>query len=218
MEAHMAGKTAIIIGGGAKARNLDVAMCDAEGVEIWGINAIRKKWVPRWDRMFNLHRYDLLRKYGWPVEVDAEWCANHEDIPFYTVDQWPDGRMARTIIFPREKMAEAMPRGDYHCNSFDWLVAYAVYRGGYDSVHLHGVTLTTDGLLEQMSSRACLEYWCGYAEAKGVKIVQSKDCNLFYATHLVLSERVYGYDDCPAYEDRTSNAPPGGQPPYRFDE
>jgi hypothetical protein len=206
--------TAIIIGGGAKAKNLDAMEFDNPHTEFWGINAIRPKWVPRWDRMFNIHKYQLLRDYGWPVDIDAQWCADNPQVPFYTADEWPDGRMTRAKIFPREEM-KSMPRSDYHCNSFDWLIAAAIY-WGFKEVHLHGCMLTTEGLSEQLSARACAEYWSGYAEGKGVTIVPAKDCNLFYAVHAVISERVYGYEDCPVYEDRTAGARKGA--PYRYDE
>lgn len=210
----MTSKTAIIIGGGAKARDVDVEFCERHDVEVWGFNAIRKKWVRRWDRMFNIHRYDLLRQYGWPVDIDAEWAADHPHVPFYTADKWPDGRMVRAELFPRDRIAESLPnaRNDYHCNTFDWLIAFACYLE-FAEVHLHGCNLTTDGLMEQMSARACVEYWSGFAEGRGTKIVKAPTCNLFLATHMVLSTRLYGYDDSPAYEDRTKDGVP-----YRFDE
>jgi len=208
------GKQAVIIGGAAKPKNIDFELFRNPDVEVWGINAIRKKWVPRWDRMFNIHKYELLLHYGWPVDVDAEWASEHPEIPFYTADKWPDGRMSRAKIFPRTEMSY-MPRSNYHCNSFDWLIAFAIHNK-FDAVHLHGCQVSLDPM-EQLSARACIEYWAGYAEASGTKIFTAKDCNLFYAFHFVQSKRVYGYDDCPAFEDRTS-AHEAGRAPYRFDE
>jgi hypothetical protein len=208
---------AIVIGGAAKARNFDITNYDDPTVEIWGFNAIRPNWIRRWDRMFNLHKYDLLRKYGWPVKLEGEWASENPNVPFMTADEWPDGRMANCTIFPREAMAEVMPRPNYHCNSFDWFIAYATFMS-YDEIELHGCMVTTEGLVEQLSARSCIEYWSGYAEGRGTKVTCAKDSNLFAASHVVLSNRVYGYDDCPTYEDKTSNAPPEGSTPYRYDE
>lgn len=209
-------KQAVIIGGGAKAKCFDYALIDDKDVEIWGINAIRYDWVPRWDRMFNLHRYALLQKYGWPCWKDAEWAASHKDVPFYTMDEWPDGRMTRSKRFPFEMLMHQYPRGRYHCNSFDWLIAYALFER-FSVLHLHGCTLVKDGMMEQMSASRCAEYWAGYAEGQGMKVKTYEDCDLFNAWHLVRSDRTYGLDDSPPWEDRRANAPyPDGQP-FRYD-
>ena len=92
---------------------------------------------------------------------------------------------------------------------------FAIHEG-FDEIRLHGWMLALNAVSEQMSARACFEYWAGYAEGRGVKVVTAGDCDMFYAYHIVKSERVYGYDDCPAYEDRTRGARSGA--PYRYDE
>lgn len=205
----------IIVGGGAKARCFDYELARQPGVEIWGINRQKKDFLPHTDRMFNLHRYQWLKKYGWPCFADGDYVLMNPHIDFVVVDLWPDNRMSRAEIFPREKIAAAFPnaRNDYHCNSCDWLIAYALYEG-FEAIHLHGMTLARDGMMEQMSARACAEYWMGFAEGRGVKVILAEDSDLCVAYHLVRSNRVYGYDDCPAFEDRVT----GKDPPYRYDD
>lgn len=199
-----------IIGGNAKKRYFRASDYD----EVWGLNAIRFEWVPKWHRMFNLHIYKRLVEYKWPVERDIEWVKKNPAVPFHTLDQWPDKLPVR--IFPKAQLWD-MPRGDYHCGSFDMMIAFAIYLRescGIDisNVTLHGVTLSLGG--EPISARACLEYWCGYAEAKGISINQKPDCDLFSFFHLVRSKLVYGYDDTPLYEDRLKKRGPA----YDFGE
>lgn len=204
-----------IIAGGSKSKNVNFEIFDDPAVEVWGLNAIRFDWVLRWDRMFNLHRYDLLLKYGWPVEREAAWAATHRNIPFYTlVDDWPAHWLPCHRIFPQDRLF-AMPRGRYHQNSCDMMLTFAIMES-FKEIHCHGVNLALNAVAEQMSARACFEYWAGYAEGKGISVTMAKDCDMFHSMHIVMSDRIYGYDDCPVYEDRTANARKGA--PYRFDE
>lgn len=207
-------KIAIVIGGATKRRDFyqkDVPDWERPGVEIWGLNGIRFSWVPKWTRMFNVHRLELLEQYAFPVETEIAWSAINRDVPFYVADSWK-GQLFNEHIFPAEALKAAYPRGDYHCNSGDWFIAFALY-SGFRRIHFCGWNMMS--LMEQMSARACFEYWAGFAEAKGMRVTTGKECDLFYPYHIVRSNRVYGYDDCPAWEDRTRDAKSG--PPYRFD-
>jgi hypothetical protein len=205
----------ILLGGGAKARCLDLSLLD-DDTEVWDINFIHanSKWVPRIDRMFHIHRFALLEKYGYPTAVDAAWAREHHNVRIITADEWLDGRMARAEIFPREALASAFPRGDYHCNSCDWLIAYALLKG-VKTLRLHGFSLEREGIMEQQSAAKCAEYWAGYATGAGMEIVINEDSAMFGIYHTVKSNRLYGYDDCPAWEDRTVDAK---DPPYRYDD
>ena len=192
----------IIIGGNAKREHFETPD-PRDRVEIWGLNAIRFHWVPWWSRMFNLHLYDRLKSHDWPVQAEREWAMDHVTVPFYVLDAWPEHWLPKQIIFPGDKLME-MPRGSYHCGSFDWLVAFAIHLGNVREIEFHGVGLerAVEGG-EPISSRACLEYWCGYATAKGIKISTTEDCALFKFYHVVKSNAIYGYDDTPLVEDRT---------------
>ena len=68
---------------------------------------------------------------------------------------------------------------------------------------------------EPISARACLEYWLGVAEGRGVRVTVAEDCDIFAFYHLVKSNMVYGYDDTPIFEDRTR---PAGDVPYKVAE
>lgn len=206
-------KTAIILGGGAKPKLFKQTLSKNPKAEVWGVNMQFgwRDWV-RHDRMFNIHRYQLLRQYGWPTEEFALWAYDHPNARVIVADRWPGKMMARAEIFPRKRL-QAFPRGDYHVNSLDWLIAYALLEK-FTTVVLHGWSLEREGVMEQVSSPKCAEYWAGYATGRGMKVVVAADSAMFGVYHLTLTNRVYGYDDCPAWEDRR----PGAKGvPYRYD-
>lgn len=170
--------------------------------EIWGINsAYRTVTANRWHRMFNLHRIAHLRR-DCPQYIawDGVFSQMNPKVPVYVVDKW--GRLlANQKIFPRAELA-TMPRGNYHASSFDWLVAYAIHLKA-EIISLHGVGFALDSPREEpISARACLEYWCGYAQGKGITVWAASDCDIFYQYHLVRSQTVYGYDDVTMVEKR----------------
>lgn len=190
-------KKVIIIGGGSKKEYFT----DDPEAEIWGLNGIRQDWVPRFDRMFNLHHYTSLQDdWAKGLQRDIEWANEHKDIPFYVIDDWPDVPHAK--IFPRAEMeATRIGRPDYHAGSFDWMVAYAIFLG-FSEIELHGIGLVGE-VGEPLSARPCLEYWCGVAEGRDIKVTCAKDCDLFYIYHYVKTRHQYGYDDMDLVEDRT---------------
>lgn len=172
--------------------------------QFWGINAAYRNIRPprSWSMMFNLHRFEHLKRdcpeYLW---WDGVWSALNPKVPMVTVDAWPGRLLANPVIFPRKKLA-AQPRADYHASSFDWLVAYAIHLKA-THIAVHGVGFALDSNREEpISARACLEYWLGYAEGRGIKTIVARDCDIFYQYHLVRSRTVYGYDDVVMVEKR----------------
>lgn len=214
-------KRVAIIGGGIKERDFwkmhkqTLGENDDPTLEIWGLNAIRYHFIPFWSRMFNLHTFENLEKYGWPIEREIEWKREHPDIPFYTMGKWPVGE-GKMLEFPRRFIEDALPRArhNYHCSTIDWLVAYAIALGTPEII-LHSInwSLAAD---EPISARACLEYWCGFAEASGIIVSQDERCDNFCFIHIVKSNLIYGPDDTPIFEDRRIGAKTDVAP-YRYD-
>lgn len=171
--------------------------------EFWCLNCMyrRQPWVTRWNRVFNLHRFAHLdRDAPQYIDADIAFSRTNPKIPIYVVDSW-HGWLTNQVIFPRREL-EAMPRGRYHAGSFDWLVAFAIHLKA-KIISLHGINLAWDSWRDEpISARACLEYWCGYAEALGCKVWTASDCDLFYQYHIVRSRTVYGYDDVVLVEKR----------------
>lgn len=195
-------KKVCIVGGAAQEKYLPG--WGATDWEHWGLNAIRPEWFPnhRWSRWFNLHRYEHLKR-DWPegIEREVKWAWENQEIPFYVLDEWTDcpntAPLPNRILFPRNL---GFSRNDYHAGSFDMLVAFAV-RLGFTQIQLNGVKLD-DPFAEPISARACLEYWCGFAEGRGVAVEAAPDCELLAQYHLVKSQTTYGWDDIKLVEPR----------------
>jgi hypothetical protein len=190
----------VILGGGSKEKYYK----QRKGWEVWGLNGIRPEWIPKWNRMFNLHmREHLESEWNEGLRTDIKWARKNKDIPFYVCDSWKD--VPSAIIFPLSEMK--FGRYNYHCGSFDLMVAFAIYLG-VTEIDLHGISLVLERG-EPISARACLEYWCGYAEGQGIKVTAAKDCYLFSPYHIIRSyslvrtNRIYGFEDTMLIEDRT---------------
>lgn len=215
-----------IMGGNAKRQNFV-----DDGAEIWALNSIVRPWFPRIDRHFNLHTWERLLAYKYDVERDIELAAKNTEVPFYTMDAWPtdrsDPKLAAVLSdlaieslpikswqqFPYLSLTKMFARGAYHCGSFDWMIAFAISLG-VERIDLHGIGMVLEPG-EPISGRACLEYWCGIAEGRGIQILAARDCDLFYFYHLVKSNLIYSVDDTPIYEDRSVDA--RGGVPYTLD-
>lgn len=175
----------------------------------WGINSVHRTHNPgaKWSAMFNLHRLaHLERDCPQYVDWDATFSRRNPKVPMVVIDSWK-GLLQNQLIFPRASLAK-QPRPDYHASSFDWMVAYAV-RLGATAINIHGAQFALDSPRhEPISARACLEYWCGYAEGRGIAVREHSDCEMFLQYHLVASHSVYGYDDVTMVENRTGRRLP----------
>lgn len=204
MEAKREPLRVAIIAGGAKMRYFEAANYDWRW-QVWGLNAIRpdgkqsmQRWRPiRWARMFNLHRFEHLNRDCYEyILADTDWAKENPRVPFYVCDSW-HGLLPNEVIYPLESLHYTLPPrgGRYHAGSIDMLVALAIHEGAVE-IALHGVGLALDSpRAEPISARACLEYWCGYAQGRGVEITVHPDCDLFRQYHLVASDTIYGFDD-----------------------
>lgn len=168
----------------------------------WGINsAYRSVWAP-WEKMFNLHRFaHLERDCPQYVDWDSVYSRRNPKVQMVVIDHWK-GLLKNQVLFPRAAIAEGQPLPNYHASSFDWLVSYAIHLKA-DVISIHGARFALDSPREEpISAQACLEYWLGYAQGKGISILWGRDCELFTQYHLVASHTVYGYDDVRMVERR----------------
>ena len=184
-----------IIGGGAKEDGGLKKLLRHHSWEVWCVNMLLPSWFQkryyRIDKMFHLHQWAALKK-NIPEHLEAfeTWADKHDEMEIVLLE--PYEKLPRATIFPRYEM-EYMSRSWYHCGSFDWIVAYAAHLGAQE-IFLSGVGLHRESG-EPMSAGPCLEYWCGYAEGKGVKVTTGSDCDLFWNYRLVRDHKAYGYDE-----------------------
>jgi len=186
---------------GGESKEASAALVDRSW-QIWGLNLVGPGWLFKSyvgiDKMFHLHKRDDLQK-DIPLHLDAfeKWALEHPEVEYVLLEPWE--KLPKATIFPHWILRE-LPRGAYHCSSFDWMISYALHLGATE-ILLSGIKMRSDG--EPISATPCIEYWCGYAEGRGVKVTAAPDCDLFYNYHLVRSRYVYGYDSWDLIEDRT---------------
>lgn len=168
------------------------------GYDCWTLNSAWQTlddyddW-PRLTAWFELHsRRYLAREWAKsPVHVRR---LRRLPVPCYVQDAraWPELR--QPITFPRAHLRRVFPRGDYHASSIDWMVAFGIF-SGYKEIGIWGVNFgPTDGG-EPLSARACLEYWIGFAEGRGVKVTIHEPTGLFWILNYRRERIPYHYDD-----------------------
>ena len=153
----------IILGGGVTAR---FAPFDDPTCEVWSCNDLASvardaHGAFRADRWFELHPRDPVVEWR-RTEDYWDWLATLP-IPLY---QFGRRDNPRSVEFP---LATAIAAGkDYFACTFAYQLALAVAEG-FTRIGLYGVTLGT--AREATVERASVEWWTGWAQAKGIEVV-----------------------------------------------
>lgn len=199
-------KIAIVAGSYGK----DEAPLGDPNWECWGVNqtwswfnheALQNKFT-RW---FELHRKAFLE---WENQADRygqhfsfmESQKRYPTLYVQDIEEWP--AVENIKEFPFERVQALAPDfGSYHACSIDWMLAYAILEGASE-IGLYGVE--QDHTAEPIGSRACMEFWAGFATARGIK-VHSAQGSTFKLAHLVYTNTPYALDPLwLPFEDRTN--------------
>lgn len=179
------GKKVAIVG---FAESWKQAPFDDPTVDIWGLNELWK-YVPRWDRWFELHDAETLGvttrdlSEG-EVKRHLEWLtAQSMGRPIYMQPQFCDGRFPAAVPLPLEDLIAQF--GRYFTSTIGYMLGMAI-RDGYDWIGLYGIDLASD--VEYRFQRANAEYLVGLAKGMGKTVVISETSALCKAGHL------YGYE------------------------
>lgn len=154
---------------------------DEPGWEVWGMNhGFLYSPHGTYTHWFELHapwqlkarreeRLAWLREDpGFPVFVQRrefwarEFGVSADELPWmHTVPQ-------ADIV----ALLNGAGRPGYHASTFDWMLATALgaYPHTLDRVAVYGSDSMEIEAGEPRSARACFEYWCGVAEARGVRV------------------------------------------------
>ncbi len=112
--------------------------------ECWGINhLILRRPVSRLIAMDEENIEELRPK----IEKDKILYRSQENYPLQEVMDFFDT--------------------DYFSNSVDYAIALAIYEG-FDEIDLYGVNMAVDS--EYAYEKAGVDFWCGVAKGKGVKV------------------------------------------------
>lgn len=163
------------------------AYCD----EVWGINAVAG--VLQCDRVFHMDdvRIQEIRAAARPDSNIArmlDWLKPHRG-PVITSRAHPD--YPGLVEFPLEAVLADLGH-DYINNTAAAAVCYAIHVG-VAKISLFGCDFTYPNAHDAERGRACVEFWLGYARARGIRLAIAKTSSLMDALH-PRAERLYGYD------------------------
>lgn len=170
-------------------------LLDPKDWERWGVNATWPLWrqpQTRFARWFELHRRAYLEwEHGEGDNEHFIWLRSLRQLPVYVqrIEEWKDVPTARP--FPFDAVRCLAPEfADYHACSIDWMIACAIVLGAQE-IALFGVE--QDHTLEPHGSRACVEFWSGFAVARGIK-VWSADGSTFKLAQVTYRDTAYALD------------------------
>jgi hypothetical protein len=128
--------------------------------EVWGVNWAYKKVPRRLDKIFffdkpEIFGIDTLKG----LEYSGVKLVHKREIEGLNIE-----------IFPIDKIVKDL-NTDYFANTVCYMIAYAIWKG-YKRIRTFGVDMSLGK--ELCDERPCMEYWVGYARAKGIEVIISK--------------------------------------------
>ncbi len=163
----------VIVG---KGRGWEDSPLQGNGCEIWGITQlILMRDV---DLVIDMNDYSKNR-WGATENLHAIISRNkakHENVPYIDLLNYP----LKEIIHDFKT--------DYFTSTVAFAVALAIYRGATE-IDLYGVTMEVES--EYHYQKPCVDFWCGYAKGRGIKVTSHGEHTTIMKSH---DGKVYGYD------------------------
>lgn len=172
--------------------------------EVWGINALGDVFAC--DLVFHMDdvRIQEIRAAAAPASNIAamlQWIKASK-VPVVTSRAHPD--YPALVEFPLEEVLNHLGH-DYFNSTAAYAVAFAIYTGATE-ISIFGMDFTYPNVHHAEKGRACVEFWIGQAQARGIKVSLPKTTTLLDACYPRTS-RLYGYDTL----DVEFNIQPDGQ-------
>jgi len=163
------------------------AFCD----ETWVINALGN--VLDCDLIFHMDdvRVQERRAEAAPASNIANmvrWLKTSR-VPVVTSRKHPD--YPATVDFPLEDVLNNL-KHDYFNSTAAYAVAFAIHIGA-TKISLFGMDFTYPNSHQAEKGRACVEFWLGVAQERGIKLSMPKTTTLMDAMS-ERKDRLYGYD------------------------
>ncbi len=179
------------------------------GDEVWAINALGD--VFQCDRVFHMDdvRIQEIRAAARPQSNIANmltWLRRHPG-PIYTSQTHPD--YPGLVAFPLEAVVNSTGYG-YFNNTAAYAVAFAIHLG-VKKISVYGCDYTYPNAHDAEKGRGCLEFWLGFAAARGIKLSMPRSTSLLDALEPD-ARRYYGYDALEIKRQRDD----GGQIRFSF--
>ena len=181
-------KIAIVGLGGSYADYISARIASQEFDEVWGINCIGAiLHVDRTFMMDPVSRFIDTENAGSQTGVAREFLAKNA-APIYSCIEHKD--YPSIELYPLEKVVKDTGIC-YFNNTVAYAIAYAVWKK-VKKICLYGIDFTYKNVNMAESGRACVEFWCATAIAKGIKIEVAHRSGLL-DTNVPDNEKLYGY-------------------------
>lgn len=159
--------------------------------EVWAINALGNVFDA--DLVFHMDdiRIQEIRAAAAPasnIAAMVKWIK-HSRVPVVTSRAHPE--YPALVEFPLEDVLNHLGH-DYFNSTAAYAIAFAIHTGATE-ISLFGMDYTYDNVHHAEKGRACVEFWCGQAHARGIRIHLPKSTSLMDA-NCSRADRLYGYD------------------------
>jgi len=163
------------------------AFCD----EVWAINALGDVFAC--DLVFHMDdiRIQEIRAAARPASNIArmvDWIKT-STTPVVTSRAHPD--YPALVPFPLEDVLNNLGH-DYFNNTAAYAIAFAIHIGA-TKISCFGMDFTYPNAHDAEKGRACVEFWLGYAHARGIKLGLPQTSTLMDSM-FPKAARLYGYD------------------------
>lgn len=160
--------------------------------EIWTINALGDLF--QCDRVFHMDdvRIQEIRAKADPdgnIAAMLAWLKSHPG-PVYTSQPHPD--YPGLVKYPLAAVLNSCDGQQYMNSTAAHAIAYAVHLG-VKKIMCFGMDFTLPNSHHAEQGRACVEFWLGFARARGIDIRVPKESSLLDACE-PWERRIYGYD------------------------
>lgn len=184
-------KIAIVALGGSFADYVMARINSERFDEVWGINCIGAVFhVDRTFMMDPASRFLDDIKAGTQTGVAQEFLLETPNKgPIYSCIE--DERVPEIELFPLQQVISATGFS-YFNNTVAYAVAYAIATG-VEEICLYGIDYSyKENIHVAEAGRGCVEFWCGIAAARGIKIQVAPRSPLL-DTNVPDDEKLYGY-------------------------
>lgn len=160
--------------------------------ETWGINALGDVYAC--DIVFHMDdiRVQMTRAEARPesnIAAMVDWMRGYQG---RVITSFPHPEFPSLEPFPLEEVVNDLGGNIYFNSTAAYAVAYAIWRGA-KKIMLFGCDFTYPNSHDAEKGRGCVEFWLGYAMARGIKVAVPKVSSLMDACY-PLANRVYGFD------------------------
>lgn len=173
--------------------------------EVWAINALGDVFAC--DRIFHMDdvRIQEIRAAAAPdsnIAALLPWLKAHPG-PIITSRAHPD--YPGLVEFPLEAFLREIDGTAYFNSTAAYAIAYAIFIG-VEHLAVFGNDFTYENSHHAEKGRACVEFWMGYAKARGMQVTVPHVSSLLDACNKP-EDRVYGFDTLHVDIQRTSDGP-----------